>query len=146
MHERVLLPTDGSETADQAIEQAIDIAKKYDAALHALYVVDVTEPVLNVCGSDASFDRLEENGENVVDDVVERATQASFSSVNSSVEQGEPAETILDYVEANDIDLVVMGTHGRSGLDRHLLGSVAEKVVRHAAASVLTVRQDESPG
>lgn len=144
MYERVLLPTDGSETADRAIEQAIDIANKYDAAFHALFVVDETEPVLNVRGSDASIDRREAEGEEVVDGVIERATQASVSSVTRSVQRGEPAETILEYVDANGIDLVVMGTHGRSGLDRHLLGSVAEKVVRHADASVLTVRKDES--
>lgn len=143
MYERVLLPTDGSETADRAVDQAIDIANKYDAALHALYVVDETEPVLNVRGSDESFDRLEDEGEGVVDDVTERARRASVSSVAGSVQQGEPAETILEYVDSNGIDLVVMGTHGRSGLDRHLLGSVAEKVVRHAAASVLTVRKDD---
>lgn len=142
MHERVLLPTDGSETADRAVDQAIDLANKYDAAFHALYVVDETEPVLNVRGSDASFDRLEEEGEDVVGDATDRAQQASISSVTGSVQRGEPAETILEYVDANDIDIIVMGTHGRSGLDRHLLGSVAEKVVRHAAASVLTVRKD----
>lgn len=144
MHDRVLLPTDGSETAERAFEQAIDIAKKYDATFHALYVVDETEPVLNVRGSDASFDHLEDEGEDVVDDATDRAQQTSISSVTGTVQQGEPVETILEYVNANDIDLVVMGTHGRSGLDRHLLGSVAEQVVRHADASVLTVRKDDS--
>lgn len=141
MHERVLLPTDGSDTADRAVEQAIDLANKYDAAFHALYVVDKTEPVLNVRGSDESFDRLEEEGKDIVNDVTERAQQASVSSVGGAVQRGEPAEAILEYVNVNDIDLVVMGTHGRSGLDRHLLGSVAEKVVRHADASVLTVQK-----
>lgn len=144
MHDQILLPTDGSETADSAIDQAIDIAEKYNAEFHALYVVDKSEPVLNVRGSEASFDRLEKEGEDIVDDATERAEQASISSVTGAVQRGEPAETILQYVDANEIDLVVMGTHGRSGLDRHLLGSVAETVVRHAAASVLTVRKNDS--
>lgn len=142
MHERILLPTDGSDAADGAIDQAIDLTNKYDAALHVLYVVDETEPVLNVRAPDSSFDRLEEEGETVVDDVVDRARARSVSSVTGSVRQGEPAPTILEYIDANDIDLVVMGTHGRSGLDRHLLGSVAETVVRRANASVFTVRKD----
>ena len=144
MYDRILFPTDGSETAERAIEEAIDIAKKYDAGLHVLFVVDETEPVLNVRGSDASLDRLEADGEDVVDDAIDRATQASVSSVTGSVQRGEPAETILEYVDANSIDLIVMGTHGRSGLDRHLMGSVAEKVVRHAGASVLTVRKEDA--
>lgn len=144
MYERVLLPTDGSETADSAIQQAVDIASNYDSIFHVLYVVDETEPVLNVRGSEASFDRLEAEGEEAVDDAVERANQAAVSAVRRSVERGEPAETILRYIDTNEIDLVVMGTHGRSGLDRQLLGSVAERIVRHADASVLTVRKDDS--
>ncbi|WP_227379781.1 universal stress protein [Haladaptatus halobius] len=144
MYNRILLPTDGSETADRAVEEAIDAAKKYDAAFHALYVVDQTAPVLNVRGSDASLDRLEAEGEEVVDETIERADQAAVASVTGSVRRGEPAQTILDYIDTHDIDLVVMGTHGRSGLDRHLLGSVAEKVVRHSDTSVLMVRRTDS--
>lgn len=140
----VSLPTDGSDTDDRAVEQAIDLASKYDAAFHALYVVDKTEPVSNVRGSDESFERLEEEGRDTVNDITERAERASVSSVRGAVQRGEPAEALLEYTDATDIDLVVTGTHGRSGLDRHLLGSVAEKVVRHADASVLTVQKDES--
>ncbi|WP_227380725.1 universal stress protein [Haladaptatus halobius] len=79
-----------------------------------------------------------------MDETIERANQASVASVTGSVCRGEPAQTILDYIETNDIDLIVMGTHGRSGLDRHLLGSVTEKAVRHSNASVLTVRRTDS--
>lgn len=144
MYAQILLPTDGSEPADLAVKQAIDVTKKYGATLHVLYVVDQTSPVLNVRGSDESLDRLEEEGEEVVDEAMNQAEQASVDSITGSVRRGEPAESILDYVESNDVDLVVMGTRGRSGLDRHLLGSVAEKVVRHAEASVLTVKTTES--
>lgn len=144
MYDRILLPTDGSETADHAVEEAIDAAKRHNAAFHVLFVVDQTAPVLNVRGSDAPLDQLEAEGKEVVDRTKEQVNQAAIESVTGSVCRGEPAQTILDYANTNDIDLVVMGTHGRSGLDRHLLGSVAEKVVRHSDSSVLTVRGTKS--
>jgi len=56
------------------------------------------------------------------------------------VEWGEPYESVLDYADEHDIDIIVMGTHGRTGLDHHLLGSVTEKVVRTSDVPVLTVR------
>lgn len=142
MHEQILLPTDGSDTAEHAVEQAIDVAAKYDATLHVLYIVDETEPVLNTRGSEQTLENLESEGERIVGDTIERAKERPVPSVTGAVEQGEPAQTILDYVKVNNIDLIVMGTHGRSGIDRHLLGSVAETVVRHASASVLTVREN----
>lgn len=143
MYDQILFPTDGSEIAERAVEQAIDVAKKYDALLHILYVVDETAPILNVRGSDESLDRLESEGAEIVREAVERAERASVTDVTDSVRRGEPAQAILEYIDANGIDLVVMGTHGRSGFDRHLLGSVTEKVVRHSNASVLTVRKTE---
>ena len=136
MYDQILVPTDGSEGSHAAVEHAIDLATTYDATLHTLYVVDTS------VGIDASvpgtLDALEEAGENAIDEVVKQA--ADVGTIEGVVAQGAPHRAILDYVDEHDVDLVVMGTHGRTGLDRYLLGSVTEKVVRLSDAPVLTVR------
>jgi len=138
MYEQILLPTDGSEGTRGAVEHAINLATTYDATLHTIYVVDT-----NV-GIDASvpgtLDTLEEAGENAIDDVIQQAEAAGVKTTEGVVAQGTPHQAILDYIDEHDIDLVVMGTHGRTGLDRYLLGSITEKVVRLSDAPVLTVR------
>jgi nucleotide-binding universal stress UspA family protein len=81
--------------------------------------------------------------------VIHQAEEAGVDAVEASVAQGTPHQAILEYVDYHDIDLVVMGTHGRTGLDRYLMGSVTENVVRLSDAPVLTVGPpadyDEAP-
>lgn len=137
MYERILHPTDGSEGSDAAADHAIDLATRYDASLHAVHAVDTSvAPETNVVGV---FEQLEEAGRAAVDRVVERAEAAGVDAVEGSVERGRPHRVILDAVDDHDVDIVVMGTHGRTGIDRYLLGSVAEKVVRTSPVPVLTV-------
>ncbi len=143
MYEHVLLPTDGSEAAANAANEAFGVVNNSGATLHIFFVVDETAGPLNVRGGDERFEQAEAEGEEVVDEITERAEQAGVEAVTGSVQQGTPHEAILDYAEENSIDLIIMGTHGRSGLDRHLLGSVTEKVVRRANPSVLTVRMTD---
>ncbi|USZ69809.1 universal stress protein (plasmid) [Halorussus salilacus] len=143
MYERILVPTDGSDAVDPAIEQAIDLAETYGAELHALYVVNTG--TLSVEVNTASvLDALEAEGERATREVAERAAAAGVERVRTEVVHGMTHQTILEYAEDEDVDLVVMGTHGRSGLDRYLLGSVTEKVVRKSDVPVLTVRKPES--
>jgi nucleotide-binding universal stress UspA family protein len=146
MYDHVLLPTDGSEAAANAAEEAFGVVTNNDATLHVLFVVDETAGPLNVRGGDERFERAEAEGKETVADIAERAEAAGIGSVIESVRQGTPYEVILDYAGETDIDLIVMGTHGRSGLDRHLLGSVTEKVVRRSNPSVLTVRTTDESG
>lgn len=143
MYDHILYPTDGSEGADAALDHAIDHALQYDASLHVLYVIEETLPAIEAGAPDV-LEALEERGEQVLDDARERATEAGVASVQASVAAGSPYRQILKYVEDSGIDLIVMGTHGRRGIDRYLLGSVAEKVVRTAGCPVLTVRSLES--
>lgn len=142
MYRSILYPTDGSEQAHTALEHAIDLANTYDASLHVISVVDVR------VGTDASLvdvtTSLEESADRWVTNDVETARAAGLEDVERAVVQGTPHEAILAYADDRDVDLVVMGTHGRSGLDRYLLGSVTEKVVRLADVPVLTVRVPES--
>jgi len=144
MYDRILVPTDGSDGTRAAVEHAIDLATTYDAALHVVYVVDTD------VGLDASIpgtlDALEEAGEDAVDEVIRQAEAAGVDAVEGVVARGTPHEAVLEYADEHDVDLVVMGTHGRTGLDRYLLGSVTEKIVRLSDAPVLTVRMPaESP-
>ncbi|WP_132058698.1 universal stress protein [Halorussus amylolyticus] len=139
MYERILVPTDGSQQARRAVERAVDLAKTYDAELHVLFVVDTTRFGAEV---DATFviGKLERAGEQIVEETVAQATEAGVSDATGVVEFGPIHGVILDYADDHDVDLVVMGTHGRRGVDRYLFGSVTEKVVRRSDVPVLTVR------
>ena len=141
MYERILHPTDGSEGSMAAADHAIELAERYGATLHSVYAVNTTVgPEAGVVGV---FDALEEAGREAIEDFEARASAAGIESVEGSVVSGRPHQVILDYVDDHDVDLVVMGTHGRTGLDRYLLGSVAEKVVRSCPVPVLTVRSPD---
>jgi nucleotide-binding universal stress UspA family protein len=138
-YEGVLVPTDGSETADAALEVGVDIATVHDARLHVLSVVDLRSLGINVY-SQVQVDVLEERAATVIEEAKDYAGAQSVDSVEGVVEYGSAIHRAIRlYIDEHDIDLLVMGTHGRSGLDRHLLGSVAEKVVRTAPVPVLTV-------
>ncbi|NHN48344.1 universal stress protein [Halostella sp. JP-L12] len=138
MIETVVIATDGSESVERAVDVALDLARRFDAAVHALYVVDESE-----VGSSPEAIRedmreaLEESGEAALDDVRERAG----GEVETVVREGRPAAEICTYARENDVDLVATGTRGRHGENRFLIGSVAERVVRSCPTPVLTVRQ-----
>ncbi|WP_137285381.1 universal stress protein [Halorussus salinisoli] len=136
----ILVPTDGSEGAEAAVGPAVDIAHTYDARVHALSVIDTMAMGVDVW-SGAILDALEESAQSAVESIEEQATEASVSAVETAIEHRNPYRGILSYVEEHDIDLVVMGTHGRSGIERYLLGSVTEKTVRTSPVPVMTVRQ-----
>ena len=137
MYDRILVPTDGSEGTRGAVEHAIDLALTDDATLHAVHVVDTTVGVDDsVAGV---FDALEDAGRSAIDDVVSQAKAAGVDTIEGAVAQGTPHRALLDYAAENGVDIVVMGTHGRTGVDRYLLGSVTEKVVRLSDVPVLTV-------
>lgn len=130
----VLIATDGTDGSTSAIEHAIALARRHDATLHALYVVDtkygISAPVRSV---------LEQDGERAVSAVTAAAEPAGVSTVER-VATGVPHREILSAIEEHDVDLLALGTHGRTGLDRLVLGSVAERLIRTAEIPVLTVR------
>lgn len=138
----VLVPTDGSGAANVAADHGVALAGATDAAMHVVHVVDLTA-VPGEFRSSEVLNALEEAGQQAVDDVIDRTEDAGLRSVEASVLSGTPARAILDYADERDIDLIVMGTHGRTGLERYLLGSVTEKIVRVADVPVLTVSPPE---
>ena len=142
MYDDILVPTDGSAAADAAVEHAVTLAEQFEATLHALYVVDATAYSSLEAGSQMVAEALEEEGEAAVDRITAAAGDAGLPVVESVV-SGTAYRSILEYAGEEDIDLITMGTHGRRGLDRYLLGSVTERVVRSADQPVLTVRYHE---
>jgi nucleotide-binding universal stress UspA family protein len=141
MYETILVPTDGSSEADDALEHALELAELCDADVHVLFVADTAQDSVTVVGTDV-IDALKREGASVVEAVETRGDSLGID-VEGEILQGDPAKTIVDYARETDVDLIVMGTHGRRGLSRVLLGSVTEAVMRTAPVPVLTVRPDE---
>jgi nucleotide-binding universal stress UspA family protein len=142
-YERILVPTDGSEHAAAAIDHALSIARTYDASVHTLFVVDIGQIAT---ASDAGLapqliDDLEARGEKATAAIATQVREAGFDAV-TEVREGFPAKAVLEYATDHDIDMIVMGTHGRTGLDRVLIGSTAARVLRRAELPVLTVKPD----
>jgi len=137
MYYDILVPTDGSQGAKAALEHGIEIASQWDATLHTLYVADS-----RLARSGPLLETLRKEGRKAVRDVEVTGTQAGLTVVTEIVE-GNPHKEILDYVIEHGIDMVIIGTHGRTGLDRVVMGSVAERVVRRSPVPVLTVRGEE---
>ncbi|WP_254838559.1 universal stress protein [Natronomonas marina] len=138
----ILLAVDGNEGTETAIERGISLADQYGANLHILYVVD-TGAVPALADSAAVIEKLQNRGDDALEDAVERAERAGLDTIETNVEHDRPSEGILEYAEENDVDLIVMGTRGRAGLERRLLGSVSDRVVRLAEIPVLTVPDRE---
>jgi nucleotide-binding universal stress UspA family protein len=140
MFDSLLLPTDGSDGTTRALDHALDVASTHDATLHVLNVADTTRDSVTTVRGEV-VDALEHAGEEFVQSAADRAADRGVSTV-TSVQQGEPYQTIVDYAATQGVDLVVMPTHGRTGLGRLLLGSTTERVVRRSDVPVLTIRPD----
>jgi nucleotide-binding universal stress UspA family protein len=145
MFARIVVGTDGSETARQAVREATQLAKQTGASL------DVVSAFLPVGSSRLREERLEapadiEHAVNPHEDVdailgeAAREVEGSGVNVRTFARQGEPADAILDVAEEENADLIVVGNKGMTGAKRFLLGSVPNKVSHHAPCSVLIIR------
>jgi nucleotide-binding universal stress UspA family protein len=139
-YDRILAPTDGSEPSNRGVDRAIELADRFGATVHTLYVVDQA----NRAGDwDIVVERQEAEGESALDAAAERADAVGVELENH-LRRGAPAEEVLAFVAETDTDLIVMGTHGRSGIDRiRHAGSTTERVIRGASVPVLAVPPDE---
>lgn len=138
MYETILLPTDGSRDVDEVVEHALNVASMADATVHTVYVIEAGK-ARGAHPDDETVEEARDAGEAAVDEV-EALGEKRDVPVTTAVLEGSAAEAILDYADRVDVDLIVMGTHGRSGLDRFLVGSVAERVIRTSDVPVMTVR------
>jgi nucleotide-binding universal stress UspA family protein len=139
MYERVLVPTDGSTGMKRVVAHAASLAEVHGATLDFVYVVN-TAAFANLpmeTSWEGLSDTLRDEGEAALDAAVEAAGDVPHER---HLLEGGPSREITAYADRSGADLVVMGTHGRGGIDRILLGSVAERVVRSSSVPVLTVR------
>ncbi|MFC7772065.1 MULTISPECIES: universal stress protein [Salinirubellus] len=140
-YDHILIPTDGSEAATGATDHAVVIAEQHDATIHALSVVDISAlaGVYGVGTGTSDVESLEEGCEQAVGAVEERCADRDLDVV-TNVAEGSPYRVIQQYIDDEGISLVTMGTPGRTGLERYLLGSVTERVIRTSDVPVLIVR------
>ncbi|MFC7142254.1 universal stress protein [Halosimplex aquaticum] len=142
MGKRVLVPVDGSEQAHRAFEF---VAEEFgDAEVVLLHVINPAEAGYSAQASIPSFSEEWYEGEKAAaeelfDDIADLAADTELT-VDRAIEVGKPIRVIVEYAEDNAVDQIVMGSHGRSGVTRILLGSVAEAVVRRSPVPVTVVR------
>jgi nucleotide-binding universal stress UspA family protein len=144
---KIMVATDGSELVKRAVDFAIEIAKLSDAKLYAVHVISLGGDLL-IPSRDKEWkttieEQLTIEGKKATA-YVENAGRAANVEVESIILEGKPANEILDFAERSDIDLIVMGTHGKTGIQRFFIGSVSENVVRHSKRAVLVVRGESS--
>lgn len=142
MYDQLLIPTDGSHAAERALNHGIDLAAQNDARVHVLAVAETNSISSFESISGTTVDSIRAETESMVNDAAGRVESAGVDVV-AETREGRPAEVIVDYAAEHDIDLIVMGTHGRQGVERAMLGSVTERVVRSSPVPVLTLRDDE---
>lgn len=150
MYSKILVALDGGAISSQVFDSALALASAMHAQLHPLYVVDSTVPVLEAPGYDPTFliDAFREEGKNIVDDTTKQMAERGVAGTPHVVEVDlgtSIAHGILIVARDLGADLIVMGTHGRRGMRRLMLGSVAEEVLRSADVPVLMINAHTRP-
>jgi len=137
----ILVPTDLSEGAEQALDYACDLARTLGAQIHLLHVIGVPAigvPELGLALTSTLIDQMVVDAQGAIDRLARTRCTAQLG--HALVKTGDARDVINQTATELGVDLIVMGTHGRRGISRALLGSVAETVVRSAPCAVLTVR------
>lgn len=141
----ILLPTDLSPISLSASEYAVELAIKYDAKIHLLHVLEKTPPILAIRSLDLSQEKIlksfEEEGRKLLETAAKKIKKGRTEDfeLELALKKGIDYEQIVKYSKDQKIDLIVIATHGRTGLLHTLLGSVAEKVIRYAKCPVLVI-------
>jgi nucleotide-binding universal stress UspA family protein len=142
-YKHILVPLDGSELAELALDYAFSLAQVNQAEVTLLQVILPIEPVAGDVNYPHFVDELEPVQEDMASRYLENVSKRMESrnlKIHVAVKTGHVAETIIDYAHRESIDLIVMATHGRSGLPRWVYGSVADKVLRGTNLPILLIR------
>lgn len=138
---RILVPTDFSEISAQAFTYAEELARQYSAEIHLLHVLEKNPPILLIrtfdMTNESAAQKIENDAKNLLSEFRNRFSKDL--NVKEVLLHGNDFEEIVEYAELNDIDLIVIATHGRTGVLHTLLGSVAEKVIRYSKVPVLVI-------
>jgi len=140
---RILLPTDFSEYSAEATRYACELAQRFKAELHLLHVLEVHVSPTPAFGGGLALGSYIKESQEAAEKALSNALDATWTedlSVVRATADGPPFVEIIRYAKEHDIDMIVIGTHGRTGLAHVLMGSVAENVVRKSSCPVLTVR------
>jgi len=142
VYKKIVVPTDGSDVSIEAAKHAVNIAKEFDAEIYAIYVIDVSPFVgLPAEGSwEMISELLKEEGHDALKKIKKLAEEWGVE-IHTEMLEGVPANEIVEFAEKKKADLIVMGTTGKTGLERILLGSVAERVIKNAHCPVLVVKK-----
>lgn len=125
----ILIPTDGSEKVERAVDHGLSVAEHFDAHVHVLYVVENKATyILTAELGDEEMEKYKDYGEDVVSTVAERASERGLDATGV-IKVGQISEEIVEYAESNDIEHIVMGRRGRGAIEQYL-GSNSEKVIR----------------
>ncbi len=140
LYRKILIATDGSKYIKKVVDYGIDIAKDTGAKLHAIYVIDTMaySSIPLSAPMEYAYSLLSQEGDIAIKSVTDMVEAAGLE-VEGTIAEGHPADEIIKYAEKNSIDLIMMGTLGKSGLDRFLLGSVADKVIRNSKIPVIVI-------
>jgi len=144
---KILFATDFSEISEYAFDYALTLAKKFGSKLIVMHVINEPVDLRGFYVPHISFDSLEQEISTSAERMMLEFCSQRLSDVpdyETVVASGIPYEEILRKVEEDDVSLVVLGTHGRAGIDHLLFGSTAERVVRRARCAVMTVRPPET--
>jgi len=142
----ILFATDFSEGSDFAFKPALALARKFDGKLLVVHIINEPVDLRGFYVPHISFDKLEEEIEQGAEKLMEKFCHAhmkDFSNYETFVLPGIPYDEIIKKAVEFNADLIVLGTHGRTGLDHVLFGSTAEKVVRKSPVPVMTIRIQE---
>lgn len=135
----VLVPTDGSGGSNRALEEAIAISKALEAKVHLLHVIETAALGIEIHSSETRED-LEDHADEILSAAVETARERSVSDVTESFRYGHPYKEIRSYIEKQEIDLVTLGTHGKTNFSHHFMGSVSTKLLRTSPVPVMMMR------
>lgn len=142
----ILVPTDFSEYSDKALQEAIDIAQKFNAKIYLLHVIElVIHCTVDYCLDPQTITQVENESiqasKKMIQDQINKVGEAKIVQIIPDIRKGAPYEEILKAQEEKMIDLIVIASHGQTGVKRFLVGSVAEKVLRHSKGPVLLVKK-----
>ena len=138
----ILVPTDGSKAAQNAVDHGLELARTYEAALHALYVVDRRAYASRPGRTwDDMKTTLEQSGKQITERVADAEAESGVPVV-TAVRHGVPHQAIHDYADEQGVDLIAMGTHGKTGMANRVLGSDTERVLRLSEVPVFTAKTD----
>lgn len=147
---KILFPTDFSACSEQALAHAIEWARRYDTQLHVFHAVEMDQedpynPASYVPENEELWPRMEDRARTAITETLDQHGANDLTIVAAVERCASAARAIVGYVEKNEIDLVIVGTHGRRGVRKMFIGSVAEAVMREAPAPVLAIREQETP-